>query len=79
MAIIQSLVVKLGGEARQPNSGGYRIDSNCMAIRFSVLADEKEVHTGDSVTCSNEKCTAILNSVSTVKQEGEGTKVSEYA
>ena len=47
-----------------------RIDTNIVSIKFGILADAKQVHTGDPVVCGNSECTAVLNSYSVV-DEGE--------
>jgi hypothetical protein len=66
-----------GTNSRKANDRGYRIDSNVMAIKFNVLAELKELHTGDPVVCTNQKCTAILNSRSIIKEvQGKDIKVS---
>ena len=60
-----------------PSDRRYHIDSNVIGIKFSVLSDTKELHTGDPVVCTNEKCTAILSSISAIKEEeGKSSKVS---
>ena len=44
----------------------YKVDTNVVAVKFGVLAEVKQVHTGDPVVCGNSKCTAVLNSYSVV-------------
>ena len=63
---------------RRLNDTGYHINSNMMAIKFKVLAESKDIHTGDPTVCTNKDCTAILSSLSTIKEEKEeGRKVSQ--
>ena len=45
-----------------------------MAIKFKVLAEPKDLHTGDPTVCANKACMAILNSISTVREEKDKSK-----
>ncbi len=56
---------------------GYQINANVMSIKFKSLSEEKELHTRDAEICSNKKCTAVLNNLSTLKEEkGKSVKVN---
>lgn len=43
---------------------GPTIDTNIFVVKFSNLSEPKPLHTGDSVVCSNQACTAVLNHLS---------------
>ena len=48
---------------------GYKVDTNVFVVKFSSLSQPKPVHTGDPVVCSNQKCTAVLNHLSPIREE----------
>ena len=53
--------------AAQPS---FEIDTNVIEISLGVLADSPCVCSGDPVICSNDECKAILNSNSSLAEEG---------
>lgn len=46
-----------------------RADTNIIAVDFSVLKKPGEIHTGDSVVCSNANCGAALSHLSRLEED----------
>lgn len=52
------------------------IDTNVLAVKFSLLSEPGHLHTGDAIVCCNEKCAAVLNHLSKLSEEvGKKEKV----
>ena len=43
-------------------------------MKFNTLVEPSDVHTGDSVVCSNPNCTAILSHLSSLKDHKDPDK-----
>ena len=44
------------------------IDTNVLAVKFSLLSEPGHLHTGDAIVCCNEKCAAVLNHLSKLSE-----------
>ena len=48
------------------------INPNVLMVKFSVIGECHDVHTGDPVVCQKKGCTAILNHLSKMTEQPEG-------
>lgn len=67
--VLTHLLQQIGTTGQNSERDGYKIDTNVLVVKFSSLSEPKPVHTGDPVVCSNQKCTAVLNHLSHVREE----------
>lgn len=67
--ITHLLRINIGTTKQSSGMDGYKVDTNVFVVKFSSLSQPKPVHTGDPVVCSNQKCTAVLNHLSPIREE----------